>query len=215
MELIKINKNIILIKPKNIDSNIYIIDNELIIDTGTGSNEFKQIIKNNKSLFQNIKTIINTHCHFDHVGGNYLIPVKTIYIHTNDYTALLNKTNKTYAHIYNISLKSNKTAKLKELKDKDTIKTKNHTLQIIHTPGHTSGSICLYEQKKQILFSGDTIFKNAIGRTDLESGNINELKQSIINLSILNIKTILPGHGKIITKNASEEIKNTIHDYFK
>ena len=78
------------------------------------------------------------------------------------------------------------------------------SLDVIHTPGHTSGSICLYQDR--ILFSGDTIFAGGnIGRTDL-GGDNKDLLSSIKKLTDLNVEMVYPGHGEIITKNAREEI---------
>ena len=78
------------------------------------------------------------------------------------------------------------------------------SLDVIHTPGHTSGSICLYQDG--ILFSGDTIFAGGnIGRTDL-GGDNKDLLSSIKKLTDLNVEMVYPGHGEIITRNAREEI---------
>lgn len=81
------------------------------------------------------------------------------------------------------------------LKKGDIIKSKELNFKVIETPGHTEGSICLYEPNKKILFSGDTWFGNEIyGRTDLPGGNKKELKKSIKKLKKLKIKKIYPGH---------------------
>jgi len=78
------------------------------------------------------------------------------------------------------------------------------SLKVIHTPGHTPGSICLY--RDGILFSGDTIFAGGnIGRTDL-GGNNKDLFLSIKKLTDLNVEMVYPGHGEIIAKNAGKEI---------
>ena len=71
--------------------------------------------------------------------------------------------------------------------------------KVFHTPGHSPGGICLYWPEKKMLFSGDLIFKEGLGRTDLPGGNGEELKASIKRLSDLDIEYILPGHGGIIS----------------
>ncbi|HDG96674.1 MAG TPA: MBL fold metallo-hydrolase [Desulfobacterales bacterium] len=78
-------------------------------------------------------------------------------------------------------------------------------LQIISTPGHSPGSICLYWPEKKVLFTGDVIFNGGIGRTDLPGGNGEQLKASIRKLSKLDIDYVLPGHGEIII--GSDQVK--------
>jgi glyoxylase-like metal-dependent hydrolase (beta-lactamase superfamily II) len=78
--------------------------------------------------------------------------------------------------------------------------------QVIHTPGHSPGSICLYWQDRKVLFSGDVVFNQGIGRTDLAGGNGEELKNSIKNLSLLEVEYLLPGHGQIV--EGRENVKN-------
>jgi len=72
-------------------------------------------------------------------------------------------------------------------------------MNIIHTPGHSPGSISIYWPTQKALITGDLIFKNGIGRTDLPGGNGAVLKESIKLLQKLDVKYLLPGHGEIIT----------------
>jgi hydroxyacylglutathione hydrolase len=72
-------------------------------------------------------------------------------------------------------------------------------LQAYHTPGHSPGSVCFYWPEKKALFTGDLIFNNGLGRTDLSGGNGTELKQSIKRMGELDLDWILPGHGDIIS----------------
>jgi glyoxylase-like metal-dependent hydrolase (beta-lactamase superfamily II) len=69
---------------------------------------------------------------------------------------------------------------------------------ILPTPGHSPGSICLYDPKEKLLISGDTLFRLGVGRTDLPGGNLDALAESISVLSKLNIEYVLPGHGEMI-----------------
>lgn len=71
--------------------------------------------------------------------------------------------------------------------------------QVIHAPGHSPGSVCLLWPDKKVLFSGDVVFNQGVGRTDLPGGNGNALKESIRNLSRLDIDFLLPGHGDIVS----------------
>ena len=82
-------------------------------------------------------------------------------------------------------------------------------LQVIHTPGHSPGSICLFWPDQEILFTGDLVFKQGIGRTDLPGGNGSQLKESIKRLEALEIKWLLPGHGEIV--DDATEIKRNFN----
>ena len=75
----------------------------------------------------------------------------------------------------------------------------NVTFNVIHAPGHSPGSICIYWHDKKVLFTGDVIFDQGIGRTDLPGGDGQELKQSIKRLSRLDVEYLLPGHGDIVS----------------
>jgi hydroxyacylglutathione hydrolase len=73
------------------------------------------------------------------------------------------------------------------------------TFRIIHTPGHSPGSICIYWPQEKTLFTGDVIFHQGIGRTDLPGGNGDALKESIMSLSRLEVEHLLPGHGETVS----------------
>ena len=73
------------------------------------------------------------------------------------------------------------------------------TFQVIHTPGHSPGSICLYWPEKKALFTGDVIFNQGVGRTDLPGGKGEDLRASIRKLSQLQVDHLLPGHGDVIS----------------
>ncbi|RLB23080.1 MAG: MBL fold metallo-hydrolase [Deltaproteobacteria bacterium] len=75
----------------------------------------------------------------------------------------------------------------------------NIRLEVIESPGHSPGSVCLYWPDRKALFTGDVIFNGGIGRTDLPGGNGEQLKQSIQKLSRLDVTYVLPGHGEIIS----------------
>jgi hydroxyacylglutathione hydrolase len=70
---------------------------------------------------------------------------------------------------------------------------------VIHTPGHSKGSICLYLPEENALFTGDLVFKSGFGRTDLPGGDSEQLKSSIQKVAELDVKWLLPGHGNIIS----------------
>lgn len=79
------------------------------------------------------------------------------------------------------------------------LKVDDLRFQVIHTPGHSPGSLCLYWPDRKVLFSGDVIFSQGLGRTDVPGGNGQQLKQSIKALSHLEVEHLLSGHGEIVS----------------
>jgi hydroxyacylglutathione hydrolase len=79
------------------------------------------------------------------------------------------------------------------------LKVGDLSFEVIQTPGHSPGSICLYWPDKKVLFTGDVVFNQGIGRTDLPGGNGKELKESIKKISRLDAEYLLPGHGDIVS----------------
>ncbi len=165
----------------NLKTNCYLLksDNELaVIDPG---DEAKKIIRAIEKEKATLKYIINTHYHFDHTF--YSQAIKKI---TNG-KILFHQQEQDF-----IGFKADKL-----LKDGDKIKIGNVILQVIHTPGHTAGSICLLGE--DVIFTGDTLFRDGYGRTDLPGGSKEDMQKSLERLKTI-IKpgiTIYPGHGKI------------------
>jgi len=83
------------------------------------------------------------------------------------------------------------------LQDGDLVVGDDH-FQVLHTPGHSPGSVCLYWPARKALFTGDVVFNQGVGRTDLPGGSGEELKESIRKISRLDVEILLPGHGDII-----------------
>jgi glyoxylase-like metal-dependent hydrolase (beta-lactamase superfamily II) len=78
--------------------------------------------------------------------------------------------------------------------------------EVIHTPGHSPGSVCIYWPERKTLFTGDVVFNQGIGRTDLPGGNGQKLKESIMKISRLEVDYVLTGHGDIV--EGKEAVKN-------
>ena len=72
------------------------------------------------------------------------------------------------------------------------------TFRVILTPGHSPGSVCLYWPEKKVLFTGDVVFSQSIGRTDLPGGSGKQLKESISRLAELDVEVLCPGHGDVV-----------------
>ena len=77
--------------------------------------------------------------------------------------------------------------------------------KILCTPGHSPGSICLYWEDGKVLISGDTLFYQGVGRTDLPGGNVHQLAESIAGLARLDVEYLVPGHGEIVKGKKSIE----------
>ncbi|MCQ2976730.1 MAG: MBL fold metallo-hydrolase [archaeon] len=180
------------------DSNSYLIDNSssndvynyILVDTGVGENK-NYLINSIKDFGINpkdIDLIVNTHCHFDHVGGNHMFPEVKVAIGSEDANALRDPESPlTVSGLFGSKVTRHDVDI--ELKEGDKIAN----FEVISTPGHTSGGISLYDG--EILICGDTIFANGgVGRMDI-GGNIDDMKNSLAKLKELDVKYLLPGHG--------------------
>ncbi len=165
----------------------------LIIDPGDDGDKIGRIIEQNslKPI-----AIVNTHYHFDHTGANgylknrYNIPIA---IGKND-APFLEEAYKAALEFMIYSEPSPKADIL--LSNNETVNAGNTVFSVIETPGHTIGSICLYSESEKILFSGDTLFYESVGRWDLPTGNKEQLFESLDRiLSLPKDTDVYPGHG--------------------
>lgn len=199
--------DIILIQLSDIDSNIYILG-DTVIDSGTGFNftRLKSYLGALKLNLESIKHIINTHGHFDHIGGNGYFYEADVAIHEADaYIIEQADIKASYADFFDGKLHAHPVQK--KLSEGDTVTANGIKLKVLHTPGHTPGSICLYNPERQILFSGDTIFSDGVGRTDMPGGDDEALAESMEKLAMLKVNKMFPGHGDPIKENANQVIR--------
>ncbi len=208
--MIKRIGDIVLIQLSDIDSNIYLAS-DTVIDCGTGFNftRLRDIFNSLKRNMNDVKQIINTHCHFDHVGGNgYFLNAK-VAIHEADAKVLEKGDGElSNADFFDGKLHPRKPDRI--LKEGDKLNPDKLDLEVIHTPGHSPGSICLYDKKRKILFSGDTLFSDGVGRTDIAGGDPKELESSLQRLLKLDVENILPGHGEPVLKNANKILEAVV-----
>ncbi len=171
----------------------------IIIDAGCNEeHEFKEldtyITENNLTL----KLIINTHCHIDHIMGNaYLVDKYNVLsiAHKEDMPLLERSNDMAMAFGFNIQEPPTPSQFVNE---GDEIKFGNTILKVKHVPGHSPGSIALYNEKEQFVIVGDVLFKGGIGRTDLPGGDYDTLIASINDkLFTLNGDVVVySGHGE-------------------
>lgn len=171
------------------DSNCYLID-DILVDTGTGANKnyLPQKIREVGFNIDDIAMVVNTHCHYDHTGGNYLFPNAKIAIHKKDAPFIkIGSDPMIVGFFFGKSIRRHDVDI--ELKENDKI----GNFEVIHTPGHTHGGISLWDGK--ILISGDTVFANGdFGRLDI-GGDSREMASSLEKLSKLDVEYLFPGHG--------------------
>lgn len=196
MHVIKINNS-------PYDANSYLVNGSILIDVGMDSSDIISELEKHISP-DNLELIILTHCHYDHTAGAKGVAAITgakIAIHKND-ALLLGNPDATASRLFGGKV----TVPVPDILLSGG--EKFHDLEVIHTPGHTPGGICLYDPKSKNLFSGDTVFQDgSFGRTDLYGGNSHQLIESIRKLSLLDVSIMYPGHGDVVKNNANEQIK--------
>jgi glyoxylase-like metal-dependent hydrolase (beta-lactamase superfamily II) len=178
-------------------SNCYlIVDDEsseaAIVDPGFVDPEhIRRVILN---LHAQVRYILNTHGHFDHVAGNgtFEIPPALLGIHPEDRSLLRDGGGAT---LFGLEIPPSPKPDL-DLVDGCSLALGDRQFTVMHTPGHTPGSICLLVSPDQALLTGDTLFRGGVGRTDLPGGNNKALHASLGRIARLPLETrIYPGHG--------------------
>lgn len=178
-----------------IDNNNYLIIDEqtkeaaLIDCSGVNEGIRNTLAESNASL----RYILLTHGHFDHVAGIRNNPEIKVFMHAGD-LELLQKVND-YLPMFGMPKMTIPRIDI-FVKDGNVIKLGDIDIKVIHTPGHTQGSVCYLADGK--LFSGDTIFRESVGRCDLEGGNFDQIVESIKNkiFTLPEQTLIYPGHGR-------------------
>lgn len=181
-------------------TNCYIVQDEksketMVIDP---AGDVDKIVEMLDILQAKLKYIYLTHCHGDHIGGVQELKERyggQIVTHRNDAENLrdVNRNLSYYTCLQNIIIETDA-----RVDDNDLLHLGELQFKIIHTPGHTSGGSCIYCEEQKLLFSGDTLFRGTWGRTDVPTGDFEDIINSITKkLMILPDETIVyPGHGK-------------------
>ena len=183
----------------------------IIIDPGCYEKNEKKILQDYILTNNLVPTrLINTHCHIDHILGNNFVS-KTwdleLEIHYKDIDLL--KNSKNIADLYGFVNYENSPITNKFLVEGDIIEFGKSKLEVLFTPGHAPGHISLYSKNENFIISGDVLFNNSIGRTDLPGGNYNTLIDTIKNkiLCLDDSTVVYCGHGPSTTVG-KERINN-------
>jgi len=194
-------KGIHLILGEGLCSNIYIVGKykAVVIDTGVGNyaNPVWPQLEELGLTPKMVKGIVLTHAHHDHAMGAFIILERAdpkVFVHKLDTRHIASRLGRNLVMV----------------EDGDLIETEIGPFEVIWTPGHTEGSVCLYNEDGKILFSGDTAFPDgSFGRCDGESGSLKAIINSLRKLSELEVDIMLPGHGPPVLENAGEHIKQS------
>jgi hydroxyacylglutathione hydrolase len=176
----------------------------IVIDPG---DDIEQVLALVRKHNLQVKQIVITHAHIDHVGGAMKLRAATgapILLNQNDYVLL--KMLDVQAAWIGVATPG-KVEIDQSLGQADTVKVGFLAAQVLHTPGHTEGSICLYFPAENKLIAGDTLFAGSIGRTDLPGGSYEKILHSLHNrvLALPDETVVVPGHGPLTTIGEERE----------
>lgn len=176
----------------------------MVIDPGDEIDQVLAVVQKHKLK---IKQIVITHAHIDHVGGATKLRAATgapILLNEND-AALLKMLDVQASWIGvappgEVKIDQN-------LADADTIRAGLINVTVMHTPGHTEGSVCLYFPLEKKLIAGDTLFSGSIGRTDLPGGSFQKIVRSLQEkvMALPDETIVVPGHGQLTTIGEERE----------
>lgn len=171
-----------------------------IIDPGMMSDyENSAVLKFVTDNQLNLRHLINTHAHIDHIAGNGFVK-RTFGLESecNKADEYLAKHVCEQAQMFGLRYNGNPLSIDIHLNDNDTIKIGDESLSVIYVPGHTKGHIALYCRQSDCVFTGDALFRQSIGRTDLPGGDYATLIRSVTGrlMNLPETTTIYPGHGE-------------------
>lgn len=187
-----------------IDNNNYLLIDDIakeavLVDCSAVDDDIKKALDENGAQ---LKYILLTHGHFDHIAGIRPDTDVQIVMNKND-LEILNQVNK-YLPLFGMPEMTIPKIDI-FVEDGDALKFGNYEIKVIHTPGHTPGGVCYLIDGK--LFSGDTIFRESVGRCDLEGGNFDQIEDSIKNkiFTLPSETLIYPGHGRMTSVEWEKE----------
>lgn len=195
--------------------NCYVLWDEtkeaVVIDPGCFYDEEKQTLKN--FILSNglqVKHLLNTHLHLDHIFGNpFMLQEFGLSASANQADEFWIDEAPKQSRMFGFRLQEAPVPLGHYINDGDRITFGQTTFEAIHVPGHSPGSLVYYCETNHCMFSGDVLFQGSIGRADLEGGNFNELVDRIRNrlFTLPNETVVYPGHGAPTTIG-SEKLEN-------
>ncbi|WP_308763024.1 MBL fold metallo-hydrolase [uncultured Bacteroides sp.] len=174
-----------------------------VIDAGCYYKEEQQTLK--KFITDNQLTVVhllNTHLHLDHVFGNaFMLREFGLGTEASEKDEFLLPRIGEYCRMFGFPLNEEPPAMGKSLADGDKVQIGQQELKVIAVPGHSPGGLVFYSESQRCIFSGDVLFRGSIGRADLEGGNFEQLRDSVMSrLLVLPDETVVyPGHGNTTT----------------
>jgi hydroxyacylglutathione hydrolase len=176
----------------------------MVIDPGDDVEDVLEIVRRHNLQ---VKQIVITHAHIDHVGGAMKMRAATgapILLNQNDLALLkLLDLQATW-----VGMASPGEVKIDQsIGPSDTVNAGSLSANVLHTPGHTEGSVCLYFAAQKKLIAGDTLFAGSIGRTDLPGGSMQKIMNSLQEtvLALPDETVVVPGHGPLTTIGEERE----------
>lgn len=180
-------------------------DDALVLDPGMGAAD--SLVAGAAQLGLRIHLVANSHGHIDHIFDNAAIKQASgapLAIHPDDAYRLSGD------NVYGLEVEPS--AADRELVEGDSVDIGQLRFRVLHTPGHSEGSVCLYEADRALLLSGDVLFRGSYGRTDLPGGDDGQMVASLTRLlhEIPSETRVLPGHGAETTLAAESTWLNRL-----
>lgn len=214
--IVELKPNMYWIKGEGTGSHSYVIKGDyknVLIDSGLDRN-FPTLQKSLLALgikVRDVDIVINTHEHFDHIGANRYFQEHAL-IAAHRFAAIKITVEDRYVTMYQSGDLNEPSLKVHLwLENRSRFDLGNYSLEVLHTPGHTSGSICIYELSGRMLFTGDTIFAGGTLSYISESGSVGDYINSIDLLSTRKIRELCPGHG-MLSKTPDDDMQKAIQN---